>query len=127
MENIPKEVQDKLAQFQGIQQQLQLSSMQRQQIMAGQKGIEDALGELGHLKEGKVFKVAGPLIIESSKEASTKELGEAKDANEARLKVLEKQEKKLAEKYESLQHELQHMLGGQGGHEQEGEKPPKAG
>jgi len=51
------------------------------------------------------------LLIESSKGDCEKDLKEQKDLNETRVKVLEKQEKKLSEKYDELKKEIQGMLG----------------
>jgi len=109
--DIPQQVQDKLAQFQNLQQQLQLITLQKQQLMVGGGDIDNALAELEKLeREGKVYMAAGMLLIESSKAESEKTLKEQKELNETRMKVLEKQEKKLSEKYEELKKEIQAIL-----------------
>jgi prefoldin beta subunit len=110
--DIPPQIQDKLGQFQTLQQQMQLISMQKQQLMMGENDIDNALTELGKISGGeKVYRAAGPLLIESSKADSEKNLKDEKELNETRMKVLEKQEKKLSEKYEELRKELQALLG----------------
>lgn len=110
--DLPPQIQDKLAQFQTLQQQLQLLALQKQQLMAAKNDIENALTELGKITEKqKVYKAAGMLLIESSKGESEKALNEEKELSETRTGVLERQEKKLTEKYEELRKELQTLLG----------------
>ena len=109
--DIPPELQDKLAQFQTIQQQLQLISIQKQQLLVQKTETENALIELGKLSGGeKIFKATGMLLIESSKKESEKCLGEEKELSETRVKVLEKQEKKLTEKYDEMRTQIQAMI-----------------
>jgi len=110
--DIPTHVRDKLGQFQTLQQQLQLISLQKQQLMAGSSEIAAALSELGKISGGmKVYRAVGMLLIESSKGDSEKFLADEKEVSETRVKVLERQEKKLSEKYEELGKELQSLLG----------------
>lgn len=110
--DIPQQIQDKLAQFQTLQQQLQLMALQKQQFIINGNDIENALTELGKISGSeKVYKAAGMLLIESSKTESEKSLKEDKEVNETRIKVVERQEKKLSERFEELGKELQSMLG----------------
>lgn len=110
--DLSPQIQDKLAQFQTLQQQLQLISMQKQQLIASKNEIEGALTELGKITEKqKVYKAAGMLLIESSKGECEKTLGEDKELSETRTGVIERQEKKLSEKYGELRKELQTLLG----------------
>jgi prefoldin beta subunit len=110
--DIPPQVRDKLGQFQTLQQQLQLVSLQKQQLMAGSNDIDCAISELGKIPaSGKVYRAVGALLIESTKVESEKALSEEKEVSETRVKVLERQEKKLSEKYEELGKELQTILG----------------
>lgn len=109
-QQIPKQVQDKLVQFQGLQNQLQLTSMQKQQLVLQSADIENALSALEKTSIERIYKIAGPLIIETNKQDSEKKLREDKEVTETRIKMLEKQEKKLTEKLEELRTELQNML-----------------
>ena len=111
---LPKQVQDKLAQFQGLQNQLQMLAIQKQQFTLQSADIDNALSELEKVEEGKVYEMAGPLLIETNKEDSKNKLTDNKEVTATRLKVLEKQEKKLTAKLEELGSELQGLLGGQG-------------
>jgi prefoldin beta subunit len=119
---IPDQLKDRLAQFQSVQNQLQIILAQKQQLMLASVDAESALSELEKSKEGKVYKMAGTLIIESNRADSKKDLSEAKETAEARIKVLEKQETKLRERFEEMRGEIAGML--EGGR---GPKPPKAG
>lgn len=114
-QQIPKQLQDKISQYQNLQGQLQLASMQRQQVSMQAADIVNALKALEEAGHGKIYRAAGPLLIEAGKEASVKRLNEDKELAEAREKMLEKQEKKLTEKFEEMRQEIQGMLKSMGG------------
>ena len=113
-QEIPTQVQDKVMQFQSLQQQLQVIVAQKQQFIMRAKDTDNALEDLEGMKEGKVYKVSGPLMMETSMEKSKKDLAEEKDTAEARIKILEGQEKKLTEKLKGLGEELQSIMNSQG-------------
>ncbi len=115
MEQIPKEVQDKLAQFQGLQSQLQMISLQKQQFMLQSAEIDNALAELEKTSEGKIYEAVGPLFIETNKEGSNKKLNDSKETVGARIKILEKQEQKINARLDELKTELQELLKGEEG------------
>lgn len=117
---IPKQLQDKLMQFQNMQNQLQMFVYQKQQLLMQNNEIENAITELGKAGDGKIYSAAGPLFIETGKQASQKNLKEKKDTNDARIKLLEKQETKTNEKLTELKGELEVALKGQGGLEDAG-------
>lgn len=105
-----KQLQDKLAQFQTLQSQMQLVTMQKQQLFLNSADIDAALEALGKTSGERVYKVAGPLLVETAKEESEKKLREDKELSETRIKMLEKQEKKMGEKMEELRAEIQGMV-----------------
>lgn len=109
--DVPKQVQDKLAQFQNLQNQLQMIAAQKQQFMLRNADIEGANQELSKAEEGKIYRMAGSLFVETNKTDCEKNLAEEKEANESKIKVLESQEKKLAQKLNELKGELEGMLG----------------
>lgn len=113
-QEIPTQVQDKVMQFQSLQQQLQVIVAQKQQFIMRAKDTDNALKDLEGMKEGKVYKVSGPLMMETSIEKSKKDLAEEKETAEARIKILESQEKKLTEKLKGLGEELQSIMSSQG-------------
>ncbi len=108
---IPKQVQDKLMQFENMQKQLQLISMQRQQTLRQAAEIKNALEELEKAADkAGVYKIAGPLLIETTKEESKKRLTEEQGTVDIRNKMFEKEEKKLADKLTEMRNEIQTML-----------------
>lgn len=119
--DVPKNLQDKLAQFQAVQNQLQVLGSQKQQLVMQNMEVDNALEEVGKASDGKIYKAAGSLLIETNKADSDKYLKETKETVDARVKIMEKQEKKLTDKYTELKGELESMLG------QGGAKPPAGG
>ncbi|MBN2517212.1 MAG: prefoldin subunit, partial [Candidatus Altiarchaeota archaeon] len=61
---------------------------------------------------GDVYKSVGPILIKSNKTALKKDMEERGSSAEARVKVLEGQEHKLATKLQDLQKDLQSGLRG---------------
>ncbi|MFH1055957.1 MAG: prefoldin subunit beta [Candidatus Altiarchaeota archaeon] len=108
--DVPKQVQDKLAQFQNMQNQLHVVSMQKQQLMLQNTDLDNARKEVEPLKGEKIYRMVGPILIETTKEAGVKYLTDEKDLSEAKIKMLEKQEKKLVERLNEMRGELQNML-----------------
>ena len=106
MQQIPDELRNKLAQFQTLQQQLQMVAVQKQQLILDKAEAEDAEKELAASK-GDVYKSVGPILVKSDKEALSKELKEAISSADSRVTLLEKQEQKLALKAQELQKDLQ--------------------
>ena len=114
---IPKQLQDKLMQFQNLQGQMQMVAMQKQQLFLQAADTENAMKALEETKEGtKIYKAAGQLVVETNKTDTEKKLKEDKDLIDAKTKMIEKQEKKISEKLEELRTELQTMM-----------RPPGAG
>jgi len=114
--DVPREVQDKLAQFQNLQNQLQLVVMQKQQLMLQGTDVENARKELEALAEGNVYRTVGPLLVQTSRDEGLKYLADEGESASAKIKVLEKQEKKMVERLNEMRGQLQSML-----------QPPKAG
>jgi len=111
----PKQLQDKLAQFQSLQNQLQMILVQKQQFMLQNADIDGALGELTDFKEGKVYRMSGPLLLETTKADCEKKLKDERESAGNKVKVLESQEKKLSQKLNDLRGELQGLMGSQMG------------
>ena len=110
------QLQNQLAQFQQLQQQLQLISSQRVQLEMRRREIEMTLEELkGTDKDTAVYKSIGSLLIEvKDKETLQKQLEEERETVDVRIKALERQEKGLAEKYQKMQDQLTKALSGTG-------------
>lgn len=113
--DVSKQVQDKLAQFQNIQNQIQMVSMQKQQLMLQSADLDNAKNEIEPAANGKIYRLVGPILIETTKEASLKYVTDEHDSAETKIKVLEKQEKKLLDKMNEMRSELTSMLQPPGG------------
>ena len=107
-EEISPQLQNKIAQFQHIQQQIQVISSQKFQLEAHLRDTERALAELEKVSaETPIYKSVGSLLVRADdKEGVEKELSEKKETTDVRLKALDRQEKQLIEKYQALQQEL---------------------
>ena len=85
-------------------------SMQKQQLFIQSAEIDNALKALEGVSGEKVYRAAGPLLIETTKADSEKKLKDDKELSATRLKMIEKQETKLTEKLDELRTELQTMM-----------------
>lgn len=115
MNDISPKLQNQLAQYQQLQQQIQVLSSQRYQFEAQSKEVARAIEELNSLPEDAViYKNIGSLLIRSgTRESVLKDLNEQKETLEVRMKTVERQEKFLRERYQALQDELSKELGEQ--------------
>ena len=107
-EEISAQLQNKIQQFQHLQQQIQVLSSQKFQLEAQLRETERALEELTKLSgETPIYKSVGSLLVRAEdKEGVEKELNEKKETIDIRIKAMDRQEKQLVEKYQELQKEL---------------------
>ena len=111
-----KEMQEKILEFQQVQEQARIVVSQKLRIDIELKSAKKALKELEKMGKGKVHKAVGNVLIETDKDSTMKELKDTMDTLELNLKTLEKQETTLKNKLKSLQDRLQGVLtGGKGG------------
>ncbi|MCS7109267.1 MAG: prefoldin subunit beta [Candidatus Micrarchaeota archaeon] len=80
--------------LQSLQQQLQIISLQKQQMKIQSDEIDHALKEVENAK-GDIYRLVGPILLKSSKEEVVKDLNDKKATLEARLQILEKQEDRI--------------------------------
>ena len=108
MMELPKKVQDQLAQFEQVQQQTQIIATQKQSVEFQVSEIERALDALEKIKEGDaVYRSIGSLLIKAeNKETVIKDLKEEKETLEVRVKTLGKQVDRMKEKLNGLQKEI---------------------
>ncbi|GBC69797.1 hypothetical protein HRbin01_01501 [archaeon HR01] len=110
---IPPNVQQQLLRLQQLQQSLAVLLSEKQRIEAELAEIGAALEELNKLEDGSsVYKAVGPVYVQTTKEKALAELNEKKELADTRLKVLERQEARAKSQIETLQKEIQRMLGG---------------
>ncbi len=111
MNNLSPQLQNQIAQFQQVQQQLQAVSTQKMQMDAQMKEMERTVEELGKAK-GDVYKSVGSLLMKADdKDALTTELKDSMETYDVRIKALERQEKTLREKFQSLQETINKAMG----------------
>ena len=108
-------VQEKINSMQLVQQNMENSSMQRQQFQMQQAELDSALEQLGN---DKAYKIIGNIMVATDTVALKTELEEKKKILEIRISTLEKQEAKLREKAESLQKEVLESLEKKNGNKQ---------
>jgi prefoldin beta subunit len=110
---IPKELQEKLTQFEQVKAQLQMVMTQRGEIEARSREIEEAVKALEKRKEGDVFRRVGDLLIKvEDTDSLLEELKEEKETLDVRVGSMENQEKGLKEMYEKMGSEINDALKG---------------
>jgi len=114
MKEISPQLQNQIAQYQQLQNQLQVLGSQRVQLEAKLREIEQTLEELNKLSgETPVYKSIGMLLVrQDDREGLKKELEEHRETLTIRVKSLQKQEKALSQRYEDLAAKIQAALGG---------------
>ncbi len=117
MKEISPQLQNQIAQYQQLQQQLQLLAQQRLQLEAKLREIDGTLEELGKVTgETPIYKSIGMLLVrQDDRESLKKELEDHKESLTVRVKSIQKQEKSLSERYEQLGEKIQSALGGSSG------------
>ena len=113
MKDISPQLQNQIAQYQQLQNQLQVLGTQRVQLEAKLREIEGTLEELGKISgETPIYKSIGMLLVrQDDREALKKELEEHKETLTIRVKSIQKQEKSLSQRYEDLAGKIQSALG----------------
>ncbi len=100
-----------IAEYQAIQQQLQMVMMQKQQfqmqISEGKKAEEQLQNYTG-----TVFRFAGGILIEKKPDKLTEELKNERETLEIRSNTIEKQESKLIERLKMLEGKLAKLQAG---------------
>jgi len=115
MDEISPKLQNQIAQFQQVQQQLQQVLNQKFRMESQLKELELTIEELKKTpSDSPVYKNSGALMIKvSDRENLLKEIEDDKETTEVRVKSLDRQEKMLKEKFQSVQEQLNRALGAQ--------------
>ena len=115
MNEIPPKIQNQIAQFQALQQQLQSVLSQKFRMEAQLRESQMTIEELNKSADDVIiYKNVGSLLIKASDKATIlKEVEDDKETLEIRIKTLERQEKSMREKYQTMQDQLSKALGGQ--------------
>ncbi len=114
MDDLSPKIQNQIAQFQQMQQQLQTVLNQKFQMEAQLKEMERTLEELKKAADDVVvYKSIGSLLVKAENKATIQsEVEENKETLEIRVKTIGRQEKQLRDRYQALQDQLQKALGG---------------
>lgn len=115
MDEVSPKIQNQLAQFQQLQQQLQAILGQKYQMEAQMKEMERTVEELNKTEDDvPIYKSVGSLLIKAKDKATIlKEIDDDKESLVVRVKTLDRQEKYMRERYQSLQDQLSKALGGE--------------
>ena len=100
-----KETEERVRQLQMFEQNMQNILAQKQNVQGQTLEVDNALEELKNA-EGKVYKIVGTVMIDSTKERLEKDLNERKEVLELRLKSLKKQEDSFRERADILHKEV---------------------
>ncbi|NLK25463.1 MAG: prefoldin subunit beta [Euryarchaeota archaeon] len=113
MNELSPKVQNQIAQFQQLQQQLQTLLNQKYQMDVQVKEMERTIEELNKAApDTVVYKSVGSLLIkDEGKDGLLKEVEESKELMEVRVKALDRQEKVLRDRYQQLQEQLSKAFG----------------
>ena len=112
---LPPQIQQQLAMFQQIQQQLQQVSSQKMQYEMTLRETKRAQEELAAVADDAVvFASAGSVLMQKNKSVVVADLQENVDSLELRISSLEKQEKAMTTKASQLQKQIQDAIAGQG-------------
>jgi prefoldin beta subunit len=110
---LPPYIQEQLARYEQIQQNLQAVMAQKQQVEMEREETKRALEELAKASDSEnIYKFAGSLLIKVSKDAMMKELTEKKELADTRSLVLSKQETRFKESLKELQTKIDDAVKG---------------
>ena len=113
MNNMSPQLQNQIQQYQQVQQQIQAVAQQRAQMAAQLKEMQRTVAEL-EKATGTVYRNVGALLVQVDDPAALKaEIEESVETVEIRVSGLERQEKGLREKFESLQAAISAAMGQQ--------------
>jgi prefoldin beta subunit len=114
-EEIPPWLQEQLARFDQLQQNLQAIMLQKQQVDLELAEIEKATAELKKIgPDETVYKSAGSLLIKVKKDDVLKELDERRELANTRSVVLTKQETRVRENVKELQAKINEAIRSRG-------------
>ena len=113
MNEISPKLQNQIAQFQQVQQQLQSVLSQKFRMEAQLRETQMTIEELNKAAEDvAIYRNVGSLLIKASDKASVlKDVEDDKETLEIRVKTLDRQEKALRDKYNTMQDQLSKALG----------------
>ena len=106
---ITKDTEEKITQLQILEQNLQSLLLQKQTFQNQTLEIDSALKEMESSKK-EIYKIVGNIMVASEREILKNELNSKREISELRLRNIEKQEKIIKEKAETIQKEITKVL-----------------
>ena len=91
--------------MQVLQQQLQLIMLQKNQLKLQQEEIDHAIREI-ESATGDMYRLVGPILLQSKKEEVVKDLQERKSLIDSRLQVFDKQETRMKKNLDDAMKDL---------------------
>jgi len=111
--NVPPWLQQELERYDQLQQTLQALLVQKQQVDVELADIEKAIEELTKESDDvQVYKIAGSIMIRTTKQELLKELGEKKELANTRRTILTKQEEKIRQSLQEVQAKVNQAIKG---------------
>jgi prefoldin beta subunit len=107
--DINQETSNKIQDLQLIEQNLQQFLMQKQSFQLELNESVNAIEEL-KISDNEVYKILSGIMIKSEKQKIISDLEEKKKILEIRINSLEKQEKLVSDKAESLRKEINSLI-----------------
>jgi len=92
--------------YQMAQQRLQIVMLQKQQLQMQTDELAHALEELGKAS-GNVYRIVGPILIQSQKEEVSKDLQGKREEFNSKVELLDKQEERLKKNLMDLRKTLE--------------------
>jgi prefoldin beta subunit len=113
MNEISPKLQNQIAQFQQLQQQLQSVLSQKFRMEAQLREVQMTIDELNKSAEDvTIYRNVGSLLIKASDKASVlKDVEDDKETLGIRIKSLDRQEKTMRDKYNAMQEQISKALG----------------
>jgi len=105
-EELTPEQKKDIMDFQGLQQQLQMMMMQRQQLTVQLAETKKAAEEVKK-SDGGLYRFAGTVMVPKKKDELEKELAGEIETIETRTGMLQKQEEKVRERLQALAKKLE--------------------
>ncbi len=103
-----KDAQEKIRRLQVMEQNVQQVLAQKQQFQSQVFELEKALKEIK--ATSAAYKIVGGIMVLSDREQLEKELLQQKELADLRVATLDKQEKQIREKAQSLQKDVMTLL-----------------
>lgn len=109
---ISPQLEEKIKQYQSIQQRIAANQQQIQTLKIEQIEIEKALKEIDEMPDDEVcYRSVGRLMVKSTIKESKVKLGDQKELSETRIKLSEKSNEKLKKQYDELEETIKAALG----------------